>query len=121
MSFPGGSVGKESVFNVGELGLIPGLGRSPGGGHGNPLQYYRLENPRGQKSLAGCRPWGHKESDMPEHIAHVENSGKISSGESEYPKTSLTLKKIHGRMLRWIFFMTPVLAESQRPRIRDAQ
>ena len=90
MSFPGGSVGKESAFNVGEGGLIPGLWRSPGGGHGNPLQYSCLENPHGQKSLARCRSWGHKESDMPEHIAHVENSGKISSGESEYPKTSLT-------------------------------
>ena len=41
---------------------------------------------------------------MPEHMARVENSGKISSGESEYPKTPLTLKKIRGRMLRWIFF-----------------
>ena len=38
----------------GDLGLIPGLGRSPGGGHGNPLQYSCLENPHGQRSLAGC-------------------------------------------------------------------
>ena len=45
MGFPGGSDGKESVCNVGDLGLIPGLGRSPGGGHGNPLQYSCLENP----------------------------------------------------------------------------
>ena len=36
---PGGSDGKESACNVGDLGLIPGLARSPGGGHGNPLQY----------------------------------------------------------------------------------
>ena len=36
---PGGSVGKESACNVGNLCLTPGLGRSPGGGHGNPLQY----------------------------------------------------------------------------------
>ena len=35
--FPGGSDGKESAHNAGDLGLIPGLGRSPGGGHGNPL------------------------------------------------------------------------------------
>ena len=39
------SVGKESAYNVGDLGLIPGLGRSPGEGNGNPLQYYCLENP----------------------------------------------------------------------------
>ena len=37
--------GKESTCNAGDLGLIPGLGRSPGGGHGNPLQYSCLENP----------------------------------------------------------------------------
>ena len=42
--FPGGSVGKESTSNAGDLGLIPGLGKSPGGGHGNPLQYSCLEN-----------------------------------------------------------------------------
>ena len=45
MGFPGGSDGKESAYNVGDLGLTPGSGRSPGGGHGNPLQYSCLENP----------------------------------------------------------------------------
>ena len=39
LDFPGGSDGKESSCNVGDLGLIPGSGRSPGEGHGNPLQY----------------------------------------------------------------------------------
>ena len=43
--FPGGSDGKESVYNVGDLGLIPGLGGSPGEGNGNPLQDFCLENP----------------------------------------------------------------------------
>jgi len=43
--FPGGSDGKASVYNVGDLGSIPGLGRSPGEGNGNPLQDYCLENP----------------------------------------------------------------------------
>ena len=46
-SFPGGSVSKESACNVGELGSIPGLGRSHGGGNGNSLQYSSLENPHG--------------------------------------------------------------------------
>ena len=41
----GGSDGKASVYNVGDLGSIPGLGRSPGEGNGNPLQDYCLENP----------------------------------------------------------------------------
>ena len=40
-----GSEGKESACNVGKLSSVPGSGRSPGGGHGNPLQYSRLENP----------------------------------------------------------------------------
>ena len=48
MDFPnflGGSDGKASVYTAGDLGSIPGLGRSPGEGNGNPLQYYCLENP----------------------------------------------------------------------------
>ena len=45
LDFPGGSDGKASVYNVGDPGSIPGLGRSPGEGNGNPLQYYCLENP----------------------------------------------------------------------------
>ena len=45
MGFPGGSVGKESACDAEDLSSIPGLGRSPGGGPGNPLQYSCLENP----------------------------------------------------------------------------
>ena len=52
-SFPGGSDGKESACNAGDLGSISGLGRCPGGGHGNPFQYSCLESPHGQRSLAG--------------------------------------------------------------------
>ena len=44
-SFPGGSDGKAFVYNAGDPGSIPGSGRSPGEGNGNPLQYYCLENP----------------------------------------------------------------------------
>ena len=46
------------------LGLTLGLGRSLGGGNGNPLQYFCLENPHEQRSLAGYSPWGRKESDL---------------------------------------------------------
>ena len=53
MGFPGGSDGKESVCNAGDLGSIPGLGRFPGGGHSNPLQYSYLENPRDRGALVG--------------------------------------------------------------------
>ena len=49
MGFPGDSDDKKSACNAGGLVLIPGLGRSPGGGHGNPLQYSCLENPHGQR------------------------------------------------------------------------
>ena len=45
MGFPGGSVGKESACNAGYLSSIPGSGRSPGEGNGNPLQHSCLENP----------------------------------------------------------------------------
>ena len=45
MSFPGNSIGKEIACNVGDLSSIPGMGRSPGGGHGNPFQHPSLENP----------------------------------------------------------------------------
>ena len=47
---------------------IPGSGRSPGGGHGNPLQYSCLENPHGQRNLVGYSPWDHKELDMSEQL-----------------------------------------------------
>ena len=69
MDFPGGSDSQESAYNAGGLGLIPGLGRSPGGGHGNPLQYSCLENPHGQRSLAVYSPWGCKESDTTERLS----------------------------------------------------
>ena len=64
--FPGGLDGEESACNAGDLDSIPGLERSPGGGQGNPFQYSCLENPHGQRSLAGYSPWGHKESDTTE-------------------------------------------------------
>ena len=58
MGFPGSSAGKESPCNAGDLGLIPVLGRSPGEGNGNSLQYFCLENPHGQRSLVGYTSWG---------------------------------------------------------------
>ena len=52
--------------DIREVGSIPGLGRSPGGGHGNILQYSCLENPMDMRSLAGYGLWGRKESDTTE-------------------------------------------------------
>ena len=60
VGLPGGSDDKESTYNAGDLGLIPELGRYPGGGHGNPLQYSCLENPHGQRSLVHYSLWGRR-------------------------------------------------------------
>ena len=60
--------------NAGDLGSVPGLGRSPGGEHGNPFQYSCLENPQGQRSLAGSTACGHTESDPTEHLSLFKNS-----------------------------------------------
>ena len=68
LGFPSGTDGKESACNVGDLGSIPGLERSPGGGHGNPLQYSCLKKSHGQSSLVGYSPWGCKEFDMTERL-----------------------------------------------------
>ena len=67
MCFPGGSDGKASAYNVGDLGLSPGLGRCPGEGNGNPLCYSCLEIPV-DGELVGYNPWGRKESDMTEQL-----------------------------------------------------
>ena len=73
MGFPGGSDGKESACNAGDLGLIPGLGRSPGEGHGNPLQYSFLENPHVHGRLVGYSLWGCKELDMIERLSTAQH------------------------------------------------
>ena len=62
LGFPGGSAGKESTCNVGDLGSIPGLGRSPGEGNGYPLQYSDLENSMDY-------PWGCKELNTTEQLS----------------------------------------------------
>ena len=59
-------MGKNLPANTGDtrdVCSIPGSGRLPGGGHGNPLQCSCLENPHGQRSLVGYSPWGPKELD----------------------------------------------------------
>ena len=68
--FPGDSDSEESACNAGDSGSIPGLGRSPGEGNGNPLQYSCLENPHIERSLVGCSPWGRR-VDMTEQLTHL--------------------------------------------------
>jgi len=67
--FPSSSDGKESTCNVGDLSLIPGLGRSLGERHGNLLQYSCLENTHGQRNLVGYSLWGCKELDTTEQLS----------------------------------------------------
>ena len=59
LGFPGGSDGKESAYNSGDLGLFPGLGRSPAEGNGYPFQYSGEFHE--QRNLVGYSPWGLKE------------------------------------------------------------
>ena len=59
-----------SAEDIRDSDSVPGSRSSPGGGHGNPLHYSCLENPHGQRSLAGYGPWGHKESEMAEAMEH---------------------------------------------------
>ena len=60
VGFPGSSASEESAYNAGDLSSIPGSGRSSGKGSSYPLQYSCLENPHGQRSLAGYSPWDHR-------------------------------------------------------------
>ena len=102
-----------SAYNVGDLGLIPGLGKSPGEGNGNPLK-----KSHGWRSLVGYSAWGRKESDMTERLhftvkdfgivnkAEIDASlelccffndpvdvGNLISGSSAFSKTSLNIWK----------------------------
>ena len=72
--FLGGSDGKEPACNARDLGLVPGLGRSSGGGQGQPTVYTCLENPHGQRSLEGYSPRGHKESNTTEQLSTEQHT-----------------------------------------------
>ena len=95
LGFSGCSDGKESSCHVGYLGLIPELERSHGVGHGNPLQYSCLENPHGQRNLAGYSPWSHKGSDM---------TGRLSTQHSVLPRN---YPHNVGHMTIYLFQMFP--------------
>ena len=73
----GGSDGKASAYNSGDPGSIPGSGRSPGEGNGNPLQYSWLKI-HGQRSVKGYSPWCCKESGTTEWIHFHFQSDKMA-------------------------------------------
>ena len=90
--FPGG--GKASAYNAGDLGSNPGLGKSPGEGNGNPLQYSCLENPMDGGTWLGYSPWGRKESDTTErlHSWPINYIASMCSSTLELTKWWLGLK-----------------------------
>ena len=101
--FPGGSDGKGSACNMGDLSSIPGLGRPSGGGHSNPLQYSCLENPHRQRSLVGYSPEGCKESDMTEQLSTYK-------AIQPFQRDSYLLFKTHSRtsLVPWLRICLPI-------------
>ena len=91
--FPGGSDGKESAYNAGDLGFISGLGRSSGGGHGNPLQYSGLENPmdRGawQAIVHGSQRVGHQ------WVTKHTHTGNKKGPQKQEPTGCLSISQSH--------------------------
>ena len=88
--------GKESIYNGGDAGSVPGLGRFPGEGHSNPLQYSCLENPHGQRSLEGYSPWGSQKvvEGLSAHTqTHRPRDGYIQEGIKQ---SLLTLQGVPG-------------------------
>ena len=90
--YPGSQVAlvvKNLPVNAGDIrdsGSIPGSGRSPGGAHGNPLQYSCLETPHGQRSLVRYSPWGLKASAMAEVTLHTCTQDDYVSYNRYYKK-----------------------------------
>ena len=82
MGFHGASVAKTLPANVGDEGSIPRLGRSPGAGNGNPLQYSCWENSHGKRSLVCCSPWGHKEQNTTEWLTTHTHKTLLHSTEN---------------------------------------
>ena len=86
-SFPGGSDGKESAHSAGDPGPIPGLGRSPGGGNGSPLQYSCLENSV-DRGAWQASPWGRTESDVTEWLSRSDQFSRSAVSDSMQPHES---------------------------------
>ena len=91
LGFPGGSDGKESACSAGDTGLIPGLGRSPGEGNGNPLQYSCLGNPMDRRAWRVTVHGAAKESDVTKCLNNG-NNWRIRGGFSEEETPELGLE-----------------------------
>ena len=80
-----------ACLNVGDLGSIPGLGRYPGVGHGDPLQYSCLENLHGLRRLAAYNPWGCRESDMTERLSITQHNILSHTSHTCYMQSNILL------------------------------
>ena len=100
MGFLGGSDSKESAYSVGDLGLISGLGRSPGGGHGNLLQYSCLENPQGQRNFSTELRFGLQSprllvlGNSAQHLGGVGGPFSPLMGKHGLPGAEITLRSL---------------------------
>ena len=92
--FPGDSDGKESACNAGDLGLILGLGRSPGAGHGNPLQYSCLGESSWTEKPGGLQSIWFKESDMTEATKHSHMQQKMQWLDSITNLMDMSLREL---------------------------
>ena len=95
---------KKPPVNAGDkrdAGSILGLGRSPGGAHGNPFQYSCLENPRGQRSLVGYSSQSHKELDTTEATEHARTQFFLKSCDLLAP-TSLERFTLCPWDIKWV-------------------
>ena len=111
---------KNPPYNAGDIrhgGLSLGLGRSPGGEHGNPLQDSCLENPHEERSLVGYSPWGHKRvrhdwSDWAAHMHGVAAESGVHFGQRRWYCTSFLSKGFTfiARVLTGFFFSFPIFA-----------
>ena len=90
--FPGGSDVKESACNSEDLCSISGLGRSPGEGNGNPLQYSCLEF-HGQRSPAGYTPWDRIDPDMTERLSLSHSKALVSFEGESFSEVSFSYKE----------------------------
>ena len=98
MGFPGGSEVKVSACIAGDPGSIPGSGRTPGEGNGNPLQYSCLENPMVGGAWWVTVHWGHKESDTTERLHfHLYDSMFTWTAKRTQPVCTYFQRKILGK------------------------
>ena len=109
--FSGGSDSKGSACNSGDLGSIPGLGRSPGEGKGYPTPVFLPGEFHGQRSLAGYSPWGCKELDMTEQLTLIRWNTSIKRNISSptWLLGIVCIEKAEYMIFPLYFFLTEVI------------